>query len=288
MTSSADGRRAETLLGVVRALTLLALALSSAAAVDQYFASPAFCGEGSGCAAVRASTLGRLLGDALPSLGLLGFGLVLVASLARGPALQRLALAAAVAGGSAGLALAALQLWVVGRVCGLCMATDAAAAVAGCVAAFALRTRNAVAAPSRSTRHVTLACAVLAALLPPAWALARPAELPPYVRAAAARGGLVVVELSDFECPFCRAMHPALMEALKPYGTRARLVRKSVPLPGHRYAFGAAMAQHCAEARGQGEAMADVLFTSERLSLGDCVEHARAEPRAEPLRTLPG
>jgi predicted DsbA family dithiol-disulfide isomerase len=70
-------------------------------------------------------------------------------------------------------------------------------------------------------------------------------------------------------------MHPALAEAMKPYGTRARLVRKRVPLPGHPNAFGAAMAHQCADAQGRGEAMAHLLFTSDRIALEDRVEHAR-------------
>jgi protein-disulfide isomerase/uncharacterized membrane protein len=265
-------------------LALLALALSSAAAVDQYTDSQAFCADGGGCAAVRASVVGRLLGDALPWLGLLGFGAVVGCSLATRAVLQRVALAAAASGGLAGLALVALQLLVVGRVCSLCLATDLTAVVAGGVAALELR-RFALGAPlapppSPLGRWLTLAGLLLAALGPPAWFAARPPQLPPYVLAAIRAAGnssrTVVVELSDFECPYCRAMHPVLSQLLAGYGERVRLVRKSVPLPGHPHAFGAAMAFHCAADQGRGEVMADVLFTSEALGLSDCVGHARA------------
>ncbi len=280
MTESADGRRAARSLATVRGLALLALALSSAAAVDQVADSNAFCAEGGGCAAVRASVVGQLLGDALPWLGLLGFGAVVAGSLATRAVLQRVALAAAASGGLAGLALAAIQLWVVGRVCSLCMATDLTAIVAGAVAGFELRRFTLAAPPSPRSRWLALAGLVLAALGPPAWAATRPTEVPPYVRAAISaarnRGRVVVVELSDFECPYCRAMHPVLSQVVARYGGRVRLVRKSVPLPGHPHALGAAMAYRCAADQERGEAMADVLFTSEALGLNDCVGHARA------------
>jgi protein-disulfide isomerase len=279
VTESTAARRtafAASALAIVRALALVVLALSSAAAVDQFGQDAAFCGEGSGCAAVRESDVGRVLSDALPVLGLVGYALVIAASLGRRRAWQRLALVGAATGGVGGAALVALQLWVIGRVCGLCLAADLAGIGAGAVAIVALR-RSAT-APPPSTRAIQLSLAglVLALLGPPAWAFGQPPELPPYVRAAAAQNVVTVVELSDFECPYCRAMHPVLAEALRPYGARVRLVRKSIPLPGHRHAFGAAAAHHCARAQGRAEAMADVLFSTDRLALRDCIEHARA------------
>jgi len=276
VTPNADGLRAARSLAAVRALALVALALSSAAAVDQYGGGHAFCGDGSGCAAVRDSATGRALGDALPWLGLLGFGAVVAFSLARRAAWQRVALASAATGGLVGLTLAALQLWVVGRICSLCMTADLTSLVAGGVALVALRRFATASPPSALARRLALAGTILAALGPPAWAAALPPEVPAYVRAAATPGRIVVVELSDFECPFCRAMHPALAQALGAHGKGVKLVRKSVPLPGHPHAFGAAMAYHCAAAQRRGDEMADVLFTSDRLSPSDCVEHARA------------
>jgi protein-disulfide isomerase/uncharacterized membrane protein len=276
VTESPAARRTASALGSVRALALVVLALSSAAAVDQFGQDAAFCGEGSGCAAVRASDVGQLLGDALPVSGLIGYGLVIAASLGGRRTLQRIALVAAATGGLGGAVLVALQLWVIGRVCGLCMAADLAGVAAGAVAIMALRRFVTAPAPSARAIRLTTAGVVLAALAPPAWALGRPPELPPYVRAAAKHGVVTVVELSDFECPYCRAMHPVLAEALRPHGARVRLVRKSIPLPGHRHALGAAAAHRCAHVQGRGEAMADVLFTTDRLELRDCIEHARA------------
>jgi protein-disulfide isomerase len=87
---------------------------------------------------------------------------------------------------------------------------------------------------------------------------------------------VTVVELSDFECPYCRALHPVLDELLAKHGQRVRLVRMSFPLPGHPHARGAARAYYCAEAQGRGDAMADVLFSSSELEAADIAGYARS------------
>lgn len=61
----------------------------------------------------------------------------------------------------------------------------------------------------------------------------------------------VVVQLwSDFECPFCADVHPALTEMLRVYQGKVRLVWHDYPLPFHAHARLAANAGREAYAQG--------------------------------------
>lgn len=51
---------------------------------------------------------------------------------------------------------------------------------------------------------------------------------------------ITVVEYSDFECPYCRAVSPTLQEVLVTYGEKVRLVYKHNPLSFHATAEPAA------------------------------------------------
>jgi protein-disulfide isomerase len=73
---------------------------------------------------------------------------------------------------------------------------------------------------------------------------------------------LVVVEYSDFQCPFCRAAFPIIREAVATYGDRGlRLVYRDFPVDEiHTQARGAAEAAQCAHAQGKFWAYHDKLF----------------------------
>src|SRR5690349_8449340 len=129
MRSPADNHGPRLVAGV-RVLSLGALALASASAVEYYGRAHAFCAAGSGCDAVRASTLGRTIGQALPAIGLLGFAFVLGASLARHAVIRRLSWVAAVTGGVVGLGLLLAQALAIGAFCSLCTGIDLAAIAA--------------------------------------------------------------------------------------------------------------------------------------------------------------
>jgi protein-disulfide isomerase len=61
----------------------------------------------------------------------------------------------------------------------------------------------------------------------------------------------VVVQLwSDFECPFCAQVHPAVTEMMRAYAGRVRLVWHNYPLPFHEHARLAANAALEAYAQG--------------------------------------
>lgn len=73
---------------------------------------------------------------------------------------------------------------------------------------------------------------------------------------------LVIVEYSDFQCPFCRAAFPIIREAVTAYGDRGlRLVYRDFPVDEiHAEARGAAEAAQCAHAQGKFWAYHDKIF----------------------------
>src|SRR5690606_18781640 len=108
------------------------------------------------------------------------------------------------------------------------------------------------------------------ALAPIAWPFTLPdPPIPEVIHELYADGKINVVEIADFECPYCRAMHPVLKSALEDASGEVNLVRVIVPLHFHRHARDAARAYHCGARLGQGEAMADALFATPDLSLGN-------------------
>ena len=66
----------------------------------------------------------------------------------------------------------------------------------------------------------------------------------------------VVVQMwSDFECPFCADVHPVLIELLRLYAGKVRLVWRDYPLPFHAHARLAANAGREAYAQGGAKAL---------------------------------
>lgn len=73
---------------------------------------------------------------------------------------------------------------------------------------------------------------------------------------------LRVVEFSDFQCPFCRAVQAAVSTLRARYGQRVAVVYRHFPLPQHREAVAAANASECAGAQGRFAAYHDALFAN--------------------------
>jgi protein-disulfide isomerase len=254
---------------VLRASAVIAAAFSSAAAVDYYGGGHAFCASGSGCDAVRHSALGQSIGLGLPAVGMLGFAAVALLSLSSRASIRLLAKVAALTGAAAGAVLLALQMAAVGSFCSLCVGVDLAAVVCGAAAWVMLRDREQRRdgpAGSTAARSATILSLLLALVAPIAWALWAPREVPAYIRSLGVAGKINVIELSDFECPYCRALHPVLEHALEPYADRVHFVRKPFPLPSHRHARDATRAYVCAleQDRGKAEALAGELFEAPR------------------------
>lgn len=261
----------------MRVASLVALAFSAALAVDYYGGGHQFCESGGGCELVRYSAVGRHIGLFLPALGMLTFPLLFVGSLIERRATLRMFALLAVLSGIGALAFIVLQGAVIGHWCWLCVGADASAMIAGGAGAWIVKERLGTEDGSISIASPWWPL-FFAALSPIAWAITTPdPEVPPVVRALWDDGAdLNVVEMVDFECPYCRAMHPVLKGVLDEVDAEVHVVRVMAPLPFHTHAREGARAYFCAEREGRAEAMADRLFASEDLSRSGILEDARA------------
>jgi predicted DsbA family dithiol-disulfide isomerase/uncharacterized membrane protein len=254
-------------LGALRLCALVALGASAALLVDYLSPTAAFCSPGSGCAAVRASGFGYLFGGRVPvpAIGIVGFALLFVVSLR--PVLRPILHPIAWAGGATALVFVGLMALVLHEYCKLCLVADGAA-VLGAIAAF-LHKKSLPSGPDHEVVSpwawfVIGGVAVAAPLMWPAF------KPQPPVPAGIARyyqpGKINVVEFADFECPFCRKLHPVLKKLIEENGDKVRFVRLNMPLPQHAHALDAAKGAVCGEKLGKKEEMADRLFASEDLS----------------------
>lgn len=70
-----------------------------------------------------------------------------------------------------------------------------------------------------------------------------------------------MIVFSDFQCPFCKAFHPTVKQALSEYGDKILFVFKQFPLINiHPQAQPAALASECASEQGKFLPYADRLF----------------------------
>ncbi len=258
-------------LALIRIAALVALAASGALLADYSGLAPAFCTAGSGCAKVRQMGFGSVpllpgVYVPVPLLGAVAFALLLGLSLLPNPGTRRrLTSLAALAGGAVALALLAIQAFVVGAFCSLCVTVDLAGAVAAIGGFFYLRDTEPPA--ELVTPFGWAALGVVAFLAPYYWPKMRPAPAVPAEIAKLYQPGKInVVEFADFQCPFCRRLHPTLKKLNHEYGAKVNFIRLNLPLAGHPEARPAALAAVCADQQGKGDAMSDLLFEAEPLS----------------------
>lgn len=79
---------------------------------------------------------------------------------------------------------------------------------------------------------------------------------------------VVIVEYSDFQCPFCRRTQTTLAQIAETYGDQVRHVFRDFPLAMHKDAHRAAQAAQCAHEQGAFWTYGEILFENMRL-LGD-------------------
>ena len=243
------------------ALALVGLGASLASLIDYLGPTPTFCAE-TGCATVRATVWAHPLGIPMPVFGIAFYGLALALGFVARPRLRRYV---AIAGAAWALGLVALQAFVIGAWCKLCLVADPAAIAYALVVlagagTLAISRRALLAVPGLAAIVIGLGLwthVPAAAPLPPG--------TPACVTAAQVADRVTVVEFVDFECPFCRQMQERLAEAIA--HRDVHLVRKMVPLAQHAGALPAALAWCCADAQGKGDAMAAALFAADPAQL---------------------
>lgn len=84
------------------------------------------------------------------------------------------------------------------------------------------------------------------------------------------KASVVMVEYSDFECPFCERHHPTLKAIVDEFGDDVAWVYRHLPLSFHQQARPAALASECAAEQGEFWAYSDELFANQA-RLGDAL-----------------
>lgn len=121
-----------------------------------------------------------------------------------------------------------------------------------------------------------------------------------HIRGDLAQAKVVVVEYSDFECPFCARHHPTLVDLMDDYTNgEVAWVYRHFPLSFHSEAEPAALASECAAEQGKFWEYADALFENQtRLSesyykslaaqlglktsqFNDCLESAKYQDKVD-------
>jgi len=75
---------------------------------------------------------------------------------------------------------------------------------------------------------------------------------------------ITIVEFSDFECPFCGRVNPAIAKVRETYGDKVQIVFRQFPLDIHRNARKAGEASLCADEQGKFWEMHDGMFENQK------------------------
>src|SRR6266481_9937514 len=87
---------------------------------------------------------------------------------------------------------------------------------------------------------------------------------------------VMIVEFSDYQCPYCHSVEPTVKEVLTKYGDKVSLSYRDFPLTAiHSQAMIAAEASRCAEEQGKFWEYHDQLFTASKLEKDSLIEYAR-------------
>lgn len=288
----------------IRLLSLGALFFASMLAVDYYFVAHTFCEEGASCAVVAQSDFGQKYGIFLPTLGLLAYSFFFLTSfffaktrlkLFRQP-LRTFWLPLAIICCAIGAMLfVVVQAVEIHAFCWLCMGIDTSALIM-VIPAVLLMLQNkklkeesddtADAVPARTILHPVLWCAIYLAIAcgPIAYGTTEKSApepqktesgeivVPEYIQSFYVPGKINVVEISSFECPHCRQLHPELTKLLLEYGERINFTRLTIPLRGHKEAC---VAYYCAEKQKKASEFAECQFEQPSTDTGKILEYAR-------------
>lgn len=263
-----------------RLLSLVALAVCMAMVLDAYLPAPAFCGFRAGCDEVTHSRFGALAGMPLSLWGLFAFAAFYILTLFPESRLGKQIGAIAIIAGTIGLGLVAIQVFVLKQTCPFCLIVDLCAILLAAVELGLTPTKpvpvhsepaEGTAAPTPTPsvprRGLWVVAGVLAAAAPLAWTVLKPPpEVPVGIQIQWVKDRINVIEITDFACPHCRALHPVIEEFRALHADDIHFVR--IVVPGERDANSkhAALAYRSTELTGLEDEMADALFASDDLS----------------------
>ncbi len=87
---------------------------------------------------------------------------------------------------------------------------------------------------------------------------------------------VMIVEFSDYQCPYCHQVEPTVKEVLAKYGDRVSFSYRDFPLTAiHSQAMISAEASRCALEQGKFWEYHDQLFTTSKLEKDDLIGYAR-------------
>ncbi|MCK5687643.1 thioredoxin domain-containing protein [Myxococcota bacterium] len=75
---------------------------------------------------------------------------------------------------------------------------------------------------------------------------------------------VTIIEVSEFQCPFCNRVNPTIKQVREKYGDDVRIVFKHNPLPFHKRARNAAMAAECGNEQGKFWPIHDSMFANNK------------------------
>lgn len=260
-------------LTLIRLIALLGLAGSGASMADLVLRNHAFCDLREGCGEVTSSVYARPLGIPLQFVGLLGFASLFTLSLLPRYRCGVLLVPLALTGGLAGLTLLLIQVFVIEKICPICVWVDVCSVLLMVVAAVWAKNLRGDQPNISGQRGLAWAgFAVIAMIAPLAWASLKPVvpvRTPDEVKAHWVEGQITVVEVTDFDCVHCARADAILKEVL--LDTKdVRFVRLPAPMPIHDNARPAARTYLAAERQGKGEVMAAALYAATSRTAEEC------------------
>ena len=87
---------------------------------------------------------------------------------------------------------------------------------------------------------------------------------------------VMIVEFSDYQCPYCHNVEPTVAQVLAKYGDKVSLSYRDYPLTAiHSQAMISAVASRCALEQGKFWEYHDQLFTASKLEKDDLIGYAR-------------
>ncbi|PLX62374.1 DsbA family protein [Sedimenticola selenatireducens] len=89
------------------------------------------------------------------------------------------------------------------------------------------------------------------------------------------KADVMVMEFSDYQCPFCKRAQSTIKDLIEQYGDRVAFGYRHFPLAFHKEADDAAFAVECARDQGGFEAMHEILFDQSDLSRSNLKEIAK-------------
>jgi protein-disulfide isomerase len=81
-----------------------------------------------------------------------------------------------------------------------------------------------------------------------------------HVRGDLSKAKVVLIEYSDFQCPYCAKHHPTMEQIVEEYGDDVAWVYRHFPLSFHANAEPSAIASECAAAQGKFWEFGDAMF----------------------------